>query len=181
MRLDHLLSTEISGHGSCVRCVPHGFRWSVCRVVAGVEEISGFRAGFSSGEWYGYAFGLPDRHPMVFLALWRGSMPVMDGPVVVGTSGGSGGAWWFENWIVDASKRNSLLFSFCLSRFRQASFLEAWFRDRSFCDHFYSVMICRLANLAINGPHGGPVRIPGRVVVKGVWWMPWQTVPMKDV
>ena len=75
-----------------------------------------------SGEWYGYAFGLPDRHPMVFLALWRGSMPVMDGPVVVGTSGGSGGAWWFENWIVDASKRNSLLFSFCLSRFRQASF-----------------------------------------------------------
>ena len=128
----------------------------------------------------GYAFGLPDRHPTV---LDCGAVRCPCG--VAGRPwwmfGGTCGAWWFENWIVDASKRNSLLFSFCLSRFRQTPFFGVWFRDRSFCDHFYSVMICRLANLAINGPHGGPVRIPGRVVVKGVWWMPWQTVPMKDV
>ena len=28
-------------------------------------------------EWYGYAFGLPDRHPTGFL--WRGSMPMRGG------------------------------------------------------------------------------------------------------
>ena len=32
-----------------------------------------------SGEWCGYAFGLPDRHPMVFLASWRGSLPMRSG------------------------------------------------------------------------------------------------------
>ena len=45
---------------------------------AGVEEIMGFRIPFrGSGEWYGYAFGLPDRHPTGFL--WRGSMPMRGG------------------------------------------------------------------------------------------------------
>ena len=29
-------------------------------------------------EWYGYAFGLPDRHP-TGLFLWRGSMPMRGG------------------------------------------------------------------------------------------------------
>ena len=28
-------------------------------------------------EWYGYAFGLPDRHPRLFA--WRDSMPVVPG------------------------------------------------------------------------------------------------------
>ena len=32
------------------------------------------------------------------------------------------GAWWFENWIVDASNAMILMSSFALSRFRQASF-----------------------------------------------------------
>ena len=29
-------------------------------------------------EWYGYAFGFPDRHP-TGLFLWRGSMPMRGG------------------------------------------------------------------------------------------------------
>ena len=39
-------------------------RFPVSRGRAGVEEIVGF-AGSVGGlrEWYGYAFGFPDRHP----------------------------------------------------------------------------------------------------------------------
>ena len=32
------------------------------------------------------------------------------------------GAWWFENWIVDASNAMNSVSSFALSRFRQALF-----------------------------------------------------------
>ena len=62
-----------------------------------------------------------------------------------------------------------------LSRFRQASFLESGFEIDRFVIIFYSVMICRLAFEAI-------IRVFGAcAALKGVWWMPWQTVPMKDV
>ena len=38
-----------------------------------------------------------------------------------GPRAGSGrGAWWFENWIVDASNAMNSVSSFALSRFRQA-------------------------------------------------------------
>ena len=72
-------------------------------VDAGVEEIIGLDGICPVREWYGYAFGLPDRHPTVF---YRGAVRC---PCVVAGPGwlvGSCGAWWFENWIVDASKRN---------------------------------------------------------------------------
>ena len=46
-------------------------------VDAGVEEINGLDGIRPVREWYGYAFGLPDRHPTGFL--WRGSMPMRGG------------------------------------------------------------------------------------------------------
>lgn len=46
-------------------------------VDAGVEEIIGLDGIRPVREWYGYAFGLPDRHPTGFL--WRGSMPMRGG------------------------------------------------------------------------------------------------------
>ena len=97
-------------------------------------------------------------------------------PWACGPRAGSGrGAWWFENWIVDASNAMNSVSSFALSRFRQASFLESGFEIDRFVIIFYSVMICRLAFEAI-------IRFFGAcAALKGVWWMPWQTVPMKDV
>lgn len=67
-----------------------------------MEEINGLDGIRPVREWYGYAFGLPDRHPTSD----RGAVRC---PCVVAGPGwlvGSCGAWWFENWIVDASKRN---------------------------------------------------------------------------
>ena len=86
------------------------------------------------------------------------------------------GAWWFENWIVDASNAMILMSSFALSRFRQALFFGVWFRDRSFCDHFLQCddLSSGVEKLSL-GFFGACAAL------KGVWWMPWQTVPMKDV
>ena len=72
---------------------------------AGVEEIMGFGIPFrGSGEWYGYAFGLPDRHPHPFWVRAVFRMPLAGRRRPCGPRVGSGrGAWWFENWIVDAS------------------------------------------------------------------------------
>ena len=57
------------------QCVPHdGVTVMPYSVDAGVEEIIGLDGIRPVREWYGYAFGLPDRHP-TGLFLWRGSMP----------------------------------------------------------------------------------------------------------
>ena len=90
---------------------------------AGVEEIMGFGIPFrGSGEWYGYAFGLPDRHPRLVVACGF-RMPLVGRRGPVGLWVGSWrGAWWFENWIVDASNAMNSVSSFALSRFRQALF-----------------------------------------------------------
>ena len=149
MRLDHLLSTEFlfedAGLASVVR--PMRREWfPVSCGRAGVEEIMGFRIPFrGSGEWYGYAFGLPDRHPRLVVACGfpdaPGGTPWACGPRV----GSWRGAWWFENWIVDASNAMNSVSSFALSRFRQALFLESGFEIDRFVIIVYSVMICRLA------------------------------------
>ena len=148
MRLDHLLSTEFSGRRSGVRRVAHasgmvpGFVWACwCGRDHGLwDSFSG-----GSGEWYGYAFGLPDRHPRLVVACGfpdaPGGTPWACGPRV----GSWRGAWWFENWIVDASNAMNSVSSFALSRFRQALFLESGFEIDRFVIIFYSVMICRLA------------------------------------
>lgn len=94
-----------------------------------------------------------------------------------GPRAGSGrGAWWFENWIVDASNA-MIVFIVCFIAISPgSSFLdESGFEIDRFVIIFYSVMICRLAFEAIIGFFGACAAL------KGVWWMPWQTVPMKDV
>ena len=63
----------------------------------------------------------------------------------------------------------------CFIAISPGSFLESGFEIDRFVIIFYSVMICRLAFEAI-------IRFFGAcAALKGVWWMPWQTVPMKDV
>lgn len=75
---------------------------------------------------------------------------------------------------MDAS--NAGLLSCLLYRdFARLLFLESGFEIDRFVIIFYSVMICRLAFEAIIGFFGACAAL------KGVWWMPWQTVPMKDV
>ena len=65
------------------QCVPHdGVTVMPYSVDAGVEEIIGLDRIRPVREWYGYAFGLPDRHPTGFL--WRGSMPTWSRPVPFG-------------------------------------------------------------------------------------------------
>ena len=66
------------------QCVPHdGVTVMPYSVDAGVEEINGLDGIRAVREWYGYAFGLPDRHP-TGLFLWRGSMPTWSRPVPFG-------------------------------------------------------------------------------------------------
>ena len=96
----------------------------VSRGRAGVEEIMGFRIPFrGSGEWYGYAFGLPDRHPRLVVACGF-RMPLVGRRGPVGPWVGScRGAWWFENWIVDAS--NAM--DFCVRRLLYRDFARLLF------------------------------------------------------
>ena len=87
----------------CAPCAWNGS--TVSHGDAGVEEIMGLDGIRPVREWYGYAFGLPDRHPTV-VSLWRGLLPMRSSRDVRWMFGGTCGAWWFENWIVDASKGN---------------------------------------------------------------------------
>ena len=87
--------------------------------------LRGFPLG-ACGEWYGYAFGFPDRHPRRLVACGfpdaPGGTPLACGP----RAGSCRGAWWFENWIVDAS--NAGLLSCLLYRdFARLFFLESGF------------------------------------------------------
>lgn len=95
-------------------------------------------------------------------------MPIIVGGFLCWFSGEEGGgAWWFENWIVDASKEKLKERFFLLIAISPNSSIRFGFRDRSFCDHF-SVKICRLA-IAIRKPAGGTMvlllcRLRGRMV-----------------
>ena len=137
MRLDHLLSTEFSGRRLGVRRVAHasgmvpGFAWACwCGRDHGLSDS--FRG---SGEWYGYAFGLPDRHPRLVVACgFRMPLVGRRGPVGLWV-GSCRGAWWFENWIVDASNAMNSFHRLLYRDFARL-FFGVWFRDRSFCDHF---------------------------------------------
>ena len=107
---------------------------------AGVEEVMGF-AGSSwgpAGSGMGMLLGSRTATRDVWSrAVFRMS-PWGGRPAGVPCPDRFLGAWWFENWIVDASNA-MIVSSFALSRFRQASSFGVWFRDRSFCDHFFTV------------------------------------------
>ena len=107
MRLDHLLSTEFfSGRRSGVRRVarvPGMVPGSGAGVLVWKRSLASRVLG-AGGERCGYAFGFPDRHPHPFWVRAVFRMPLAGRRGPVGLWVGSGrGAWWFENWIVDAS------------------------------------------------------------------------------
>ena len=148
MRLDHLLSTEFFlrtpvWRPSCGPCAGNGSRYGVGVLVWKRSLASRVPLG-ACGQWYGYAFGFPDRHPRLGRVRFSGC-PRRDGVGLWAVGRFRSGAWWFENWIVDASNAMMFLSSFALSRFRQALFLESGFEIDRFVIIFYSVMICRLA------------------------------------
>ena len=59
------------------QCEPHGRRQSASLLWMLVWKRSwAWMSRRDVREWYGYAFGLPDRHP-TGLFLWRGSMPII--------------------------------------------------------------------------------------------------------
>ena len=57
-----------------------------------------------SGSGMGMLLGSRTATPQVFCGAVRCPSSSAWFPLLV--SGEGGGAWWFENWIVDASKRN---------------------------------------------------------------------------
>ena len=132
---------------------------------AGVEEIMGFRIPFG-GPGSGMGMLLGSRTATRDLwsrAVFRMPLVGRRGPVGLWV-GSWRGAWWFENWIVDASNAMNSVSSFALSRFRQALFLESGFEIDRFVIIFYSVMICRLAFEAIIRVFRGVCRPEGRMV-----------------
>ena len=136
----------------------------VWRGRAGVEEIVGFAGPWGRRGAVRICFWVPGPPPASVLGACGfpdapGGTPSACGPRV-----GSGrGAWWFENWIVDASNAGFFVL-LALSRFRQASFLESGFEIDRFVIIFYSVMICRLAFEAIIRVFRGVCRPEGRMV-----------------
>ena len=165
MRLDHLLSTEF-------------FRTPVRRPSCGPRAGDRLRSGVGVLVWkrslasrvlgalrgvVRVCFWVPGPPPATWSrAVFR--MPLAGRRRPCGPRVGSGrGAWWFENWIVDASNAGFFVL-LALSRFRQASFLESGFEIDRFVIIFYSVMICRLAFEAIIGFFRGVCRPEGRMV-----------------
>ena len=166
MRLDHLLSTEVFRtpvwRPSCGPRAGDRLRFGV-GVLVWKRSLASLVLG-AGGEGYGYAFGFPDRHPHPFWVRAVFRMPLAGRRRPCGPRVGSGrGAWWFENWIVDASNAGFFVL-LALSRFRQASFLESGFEIDRFVIIFYSVMICRLAFEAIIRVFRGVCRPEGRMV-----------------
>ena len=86
------------------RCAPRASHGAVVVGVAGVEEIMGFRfvrRGMFRGSGADALLGSRIATPGFCLARFDARRAC--GPAVC-RSGRRGGAWWLENWIVDASK-----------------------------------------------------------------------------
>ena len=144
---------------------------------AGVEEIVGF-AGSVGGlrAVVRICFWVPGPPPATWSrAVFRMS-PWGGRPAGVPCPDRFLGAWWFENWIVDASNAMMIFCHRLLYRDFARLCFGVWFRDRSFCDHFLQCddLSSGVEKLSL-GFFGACAAL------KGVWWMPWQTVPMKDV
>ena len=94
-----------------VRCEPSR-AVVACGRVAGVEDVVGFAPPVVRWVpgWCGCAFGLPDRHPRLLPGAIRCPSCLGAGRV---PARWRGGAWWLENWIVDASKTRVFVSLFC--------------------------------------------------------------------
>ena len=131
---------------------------------AGVEEIVGFAGPWGlAGSGMGMLLGSRTATRDVWSrAVFR--MPLAGRRRPCGPRVGSGrGAWWFENWIVDASNA-MIVFIVCFIAISPGSFLESGFEIDRFVIIFYSVMICRLAFEAIIRVFRGVCRPEGRMV-----------------
>ena len=117
-------------------CAPR-VAWCDGGGVAGVEDVVGFALPVVRWVpgWYGCAFGLPDRHPRLLPGAIRCPSCLGAGRV---PARWRGGAWWLENWIVDASKTRVLNLCFAVD-FESNSIVRF---DRFVI--IFSVMICRL-------------------------------------
>ena len=70
MRLDHLLSTENSGHGSCPVCAPCAWNGSTVPCGdAGVEEIVGLDGPVPSGSGMGVLLGSRTATPQSWIVV----------------------------------------------------------------------------------------------------------------
>lgn len=78
----------------------HGLAWGCW---CGRDHGLGRPVGMS-GSGMGMLLGSRTATPRVFCGAVRCPSSSAWFPLLV--SGEGGGAWWFENWIVDASKRN---------------------------------------------------------------------------
>ena len=159
-------------------CVAWSFPW-----VRGVPAWWGFLVW--SGLWLfggmGHAFGLPGRD--LSFRVWSG----VPWPWVVRVCScvacGRVGRW-VENWIVDASGPHRVpplwgvgVVCFAVIFFFAGCLLfgGVW---SIVCDHDDVLMCCPVVRgCLVAGGAACWVVLP----VKGVWWMPWRTGPMKDV
>ena len=165
MRLDHLLSTEFFRtpvwRPSCGPCAGDRLRSGV-GVLVWKRSLASRVLGALRGA-VRICFWVPGPPPATWSrAVFR--MPLAGRRRPCGPRVGSGrGAWWFENWIVDAS--NAGFLSCLLYRdFARLLFLESGFEIDRFVIIFYSVMICRLAFEAIIRVFRGVCRPEGRMV-----------------
>ena len=118
----------------------------VLRGRAGVEEIVGF-AGSVGGlrAVVRICFWVPGPPPATWSrAVFRMS-PWGGRPAGVPCPDRFLGAWWFENWIVDASNAMTDVIVCFIAISPGSVFLESGFEIDRFVIIFYSVMICRLA------------------------------------
>ena len=118
----------------------------VLRGRAGVEEIVGFAGsvgGLRAVVWV--CFWVPGPPPATWSrAVFRMS-PWGGRPAGVPCPDRFLGAWWFENWIVDASNAMTDVIVCFIAISPGSFFLESGFEIDRFVIIFYSVMICRLA------------------------------------
>ena len=118
----------------------------VLRGRAGVEEIVGFAGsvgGLRAVVWV--CFWVPGPPPATWSrAVFRMS-PWGGRPAGVPCPDRFLGAWWFENWIVDASNAMTDVIVCFIAISPGSVFLESGFEIDRFVIIFYSVMICRLA------------------------------------
>lgn len=149
----------------------HGLAWGCW---CGRDHGLGCPVGMS-GSGMGMLLGSRTATPRVFCGAVRCPC-VAAGP---GWLVGSCGAWWFENWIVDASKRNFGFF--LLIAISPNSSIEFGFE----IDRFVIILVLRFvvwrSCYQETRGWGNDNLFCCCAACEGVWWMPWQTVPMKDV